>query len=365
MAHISNQQSELNALRELSARLGSDPLLVQASTGNTSIKIGNSLWIKASGKWLIDAEADDFLVSVNLGTAMQCFRDNTDIPETAVTWGETRPSIETTMHAVLPHEVVIHVHSVSAIAWGVREDGPEQLNLRLRGLDWKWIPYTRSGIFLAREMHAAVSSYPKTNVFILGNHGLVVCARSCHSAEELLAEVAARLTIAPRPAPEPELTLLKRAASDSDWCLPGSAEVHALATDQFSRRILSGGVLYPCQAMFLPDTAPPVSRPLNKYSGLNRPASIRLIDGGGVLCSKHVTPAQEQLLRGLAEVVQRVDRCAPVRYLTALEVLDVLNGTSYQAAAVSARSMSVCRKIDLRQKPMVASERIFSERQKE
>ena len=27
------------------------------------------------------------------------------------------------MHAVMPHRVVIHVHSVNAIAWAVRRDG--------------------------------------------------------------------------------------------------------------------------------------------------------------------------------------------------------------------------------------------------
>jgi rhamnose utilization protein RhaD (predicted bifunctional aldolase and dehydrogenase) len=43
-------QAELKQLRELTARVGSDPLLTQASTGNSSLKIGSVLWIKASGK---------------------------------------------------------------------------------------------------------------------------------------------------------------------------------------------------------------------------------------------------------------------------------------------------------------------------
>jgi rhamnose utilization protein RhaD (predicted bifunctional aldolase and dehydrogenase) len=48
-------QAELTRLRELSARIGSDPLLTQASTGNSSIKLEGVLWIKASGKWMADA----------------------------------------------------------------------------------------------------------------------------------------------------------------------------------------------------------------------------------------------------------------------------------------------------------------------
>ena len=42
-------QAELTSLRELCARIGSDPLLTQASTGNSSIKLEGTLWIKASG----------------------------------------------------------------------------------------------------------------------------------------------------------------------------------------------------------------------------------------------------------------------------------------------------------------------------
>ena len=48
-------EQEVMSLRDLSARVGSDPLLVQASNGNTSIKLDGVLWIKASGKWLARA----------------------------------------------------------------------------------------------------------------------------------------------------------------------------------------------------------------------------------------------------------------------------------------------------------------------
>ncbi len=47
---------EISALLELSARIGADPMLTQASTGNTSIKLDGVLWIKASGKWLARAK---------------------------------------------------------------------------------------------------------------------------------------------------------------------------------------------------------------------------------------------------------------------------------------------------------------------
>jgi len=65
-----------------------------------------------------------------------------------------RPSIETAMHAVLRHRVVIHVHSINAIAWAIRLDGPEQLKERLTGLHWQWISVRSVRIPLAREIES-------------------------------------------------------------------------------------------------------------------------------------------------------------------------------------------------------------------
>ena len=43
---------ELQGLLDLTERVGNDPLLTQASTGNSSAKLDGILWIKASGKWM-------------------------------------------------------------------------------------------------------------------------------------------------------------------------------------------------------------------------------------------------------------------------------------------------------------------------
>src|SRR2546430_14139818 len=58
-------RGELTQLKDLSARIGGDPLLTQASTGNTSIKLDDVLWIKASGRWLADAKHEDILVPLD------------------------------------------------------------------------------------------------------------------------------------------------------------------------------------------------------------------------------------------------------------------------------------------------------------
>jgi rhamnose utilization protein RhaD (predicted bifunctional aldolase and dehydrogenase) len=340
MKDLSNQQRELIALRELAAHLGCNRLLVQASSGNVSTKIDDILWIKASGKWMVHAEADDFLVAVRLARANRYLREDRTIPEaTARSAGGVRASIETAMHAVLPQRVVVHVHSVNTIAWAVREDGPQQLSRLLHGLRWQWIPYLRSGNALAKKIGDVVSRCPQTDVLVLGNHGLVVCGEDCGSAEQLLADVEKRLAVEPRSAPDSNLARLGQSLPGPNWFIAPWAGIHALATDRISRRILSGGVLYPCQAIFLPDTIPLSAASFSSDpSALDREYGLRtfqLLEDHGVLCSTHMSPAEQQQFLGLANVVQRIDAAAPIRYLTTSEVDGVLHGEaeSYRLAA--------------------------------
>src|SRR5579864_3963012 len=98
------QVVELEMLRELTERVGSNPLLTQASTGNTSIKLDGVLWIKASGRWMADALQDDILIPLNLADVRgECLQRNVDPAERY-----PGASLETAMHALLPHRVVLH-----------------------------------------------------------------------------------------------------------------------------------------------------------------------------------------------------------------------------------------------------------------
>ncbi len=325
------RDAEITALLELSARIGRDRLLAQASTGNTSIKIDGILWIKASGKWLADAERGDFLIPVDLAQVRECVRLNMDPAEKYSEVGgngNLRASIETAMHAVMLQRVVIHVHSVNTIAWAVREDASTLLEFLLLGLRWQWIPYVPSGLPLAQAMEEAVILSPDTEVFVLGNHGLVVCGEDCEAAEALLNEVERRLEIKARRAPETGHAMLARIADGSPWTLPENTALHALGTDPVSRAVLSAGLLYPCQAIFSDSTTPVFFCPIpaadfdeSRYS--DRPFLI--VEGCGMLIGRTMTPAQYAVLGGLAEVVQRISETAPLRYLTEAEITSGLN----------------------------------------
>src|SRR5439155_24721609 len=178
---------------------------------------------------------------------------------------------------------------------------------QLAGLPWKWIPYVPSGLPLGREIANVVIGHPKTDILVLGNHGLVIGGEDCDTAERLLIEIERRLAISPRVAPEARSALLTRLARISPWRLPDLRNLHALGTDPTSRRILKGGVLYPCQAIFLGQPAPmmpcsvPVSDVRDGVGGqfVHRPFLI--VEGSGVMLSQKITRAELAVLSGLVE----------------------------------------------------------------
>ena len=326
---------EIKSLLSLSARIGCDPSLVQASSGNTSLKRNGILWIKASGKWLAEAEQGEILVPIHLEEVRSCVRRNCDVTGTYPTPSGTRlrASVETAMHAVLPSRVVVHVHSVNTIAMAVRQDATAELSERLKGLPWCWIPYIASGIPLAREIEAMLSREPETQIFVLGNHGLVVAGDNCDELEELLETVEARLTTAPRPAGRARYDQLIPSTRDSGWRLPADASFHLLGTDPVARKIAANGVLYPCQAIFLGGSAGVISPGSQIDTKLPTECERKpfvVVDGCGVLVNENITKAEDAMLSGFARIVQRIDASAPLRYLSEAELGDLLKEDVYR-----------------------------------
>jgi rhamnose utilization protein RhaD (predicted bifunctional aldolase and dehydrogenase) len=333
---------EIESLLKLSARIGRDRLLTQASNGNTSIKLDRTLWIKASGKWLSNALKEDILVPVDLDTAKDCVWRNKDFKSVwiDVSGRDLKPSIETGMHAVLGHRVVIHVHSVNSIAVAIRSDARQQLRRRLEGLHWEWVPYVASGLPLAAAVERVVRNSPRTDVIVLGNHGLIVCGKDCDTVEELLDEVEVRLALHPRHAPEFDDEFLRRLAQGSGWRLPEHTALHSLATDAISGEIFSRGVLYPCQAIFLGAVEQykyfyaEHDSEAAKVLKCRRGEAFVLVKEKGVLISDNIASAEYETVLGLVQVLQRVDDPSAIRYLTSGELKAVSRLAAYRTTSV-------------------------------
>jgi rhamnose utilization protein RhaD (predicted bifunctional aldolase and dehydrogenase) len=289
--------AELAPIVALAARLGADPMYVQGGGGNASVKAGDTLWVKASGKWLAHAAREPIFVPVSLSGVRDAIAagDADPVSANAPQASGLRPSIETTLHALLPQRVVLHLHSIHALAAAVRRDGPAFARERLAGLDWTWVDYARPGVELTRAVAAALR--PGCAVILLASHGVVVGADDCAGAEALVREVERRLAVPARAAPSPDVSALQARAAHLGLALPRDPRVHALATDRLACARLCGGALFPDQVVFL---GPLVS------SADDPSAPYRLVGDRGVLVQPTITAGQEEMLLCLALVLQRV-----------------------------------------------------------
>jgi rhamnose utilization protein RhaD (predicted bifunctional aldolase and dehydrogenase) len=322
----------LNELRRMSARVGRNILLVQGAGGNSSVKDGDVLWVKASGTWLADAEDKDIFVPVALSAARAALAQGDERVPLAPNAGTAlRASIETSLHALMPHRVVLHVHSVNTIAWAVRTDARQELARRLDGLAWRYLDYHHPGLPLARAVSEAIA-HGAVDVLILGNHGLVVGAATCDAAEALVADVEKRLTLEPRSALAADHDALRKICAGTTYRLPRDSRAHDIATDRYSRAIATGGSLYPDHVVFLGPGLPVLEHRENlsgmiaqtAANALPQPVAL-LVAGAGSLIREDASDGAEAMLTCLALVTCRLPLAARVTYLTAENEHALLN----------------------------------------
>jgi rhamnose utilization protein RhaD (predicted bifunctional aldolase and dehydrogenase) len=326
------EPAQLDDLRHMSARVGRNMLLVQGAGGNSSIKDGGVLWVKASGTWLADAEAKDIFVPVSIGAARAALMQGDEkVPLAPQANTALRASIETSLHALMPHSAVLHVHSVNTIAWAVRSDARDELASRLEGLAWQRLDYHHPGLPLAKAVNDVLAEYP-VDVLILGNHGLVVGAESCAAAEALVHEVETRLALAPRSAVPADHEALRSICAGTDYRSPKEPLCHSVGVDSYSRAIATSGSLYPDHVVFLGPGLPVLQhgedlRILTARSHADRlpPPVALLVPGLGCVIRKDASAGAEAMLTCLGLVTCRLPLTTEVHYLTGENERALLN----------------------------------------
>lgn len=313
--------ADIKDLIALSARIGADPMLIQAAGGNTSVKDGAVMWIKASGTQLADAVAKDIFVPVDLPAMRDALADpGQDADQTQrFALGDTglRPSIETSLHAVFHQRVVVHVHCVNTLAHAVQAEAKALLAPKLADFAWALVPYVKPGANLAALVQAHRS--PETDVVVLANHGLIVAADNVAEAEALLARVVAALSL-PTTRATPDLDALARLATP-DWTVPpGDAAIHQVALDPDRLAQATGGSLYPDHVIFCGIGALSAETPPTDPE----PPFV-LISGKGALMRKSASASAEALMNCLGDVLMRVPATAQLAYLTLEQNAELLN----------------------------------------
>jgi rhamnose utilization protein RhaD (predicted bifunctional aldolase and dehydrogenase) len=340
------QPAELQRLKEVSARVGRDMTLVQGAGGNTSVKDGDVLWVKASGAWLSEADQRDIFVPVDLPGALRALGQGIEKMPVADPAAKLRPSIETSLHALLPHRVVLHVHAVNTIAWASCLGVEPEIARRLDGLAWARVPYRRPGLPLSQVV-AETLAQRKLDVLILGNHGLLVGADDCTTAEALVHEVERRLHLPVRPAPAGDRVALEALCRGTDYRGASDDACHRLATDPHSLAIVTKGSLYPDHVVFLGPAMGALSVgeriadviAANATAGLPPPVAL-LAPGVGAIMRSDIQPGAEAMLICLALVAERLPADARVSYLPADEERALLDwdAEKYRKALTTGRA---------------------------
>ena len=275
------------------------------------------MWVKASGLWLADALTRDIFVPVALepvltGIAADAADPVSGAVVAALNPEGLRPSIETTLHALLPHQVVVHTHSVRAIALAIRTDGEAEVAERLAGLRWAWVPYCKPGLPLTRTVAEALARGP-ADILVLGNHGLVVGAESVAQARAMLDEVERRLD-----SPARRAVLAEAPRAEPGHRLPKHPLVHTLAVEPQRLQWACTGSLYPDHVIFL--------GPAARSSALGSESSKLLLrPGAGALLAEGTGASADELALGLALVLERVPELARLHYLTAADEAELMN----------------------------------------
>lgn len=191
---------EALALRVYTSRLiGRDPDLVMHGGGNTSLKgklktlVGDEvevLFVKGSG-WDLDTIEPPGLPAVDLSHLRKLRRLDHLSDEEMVNQLRTHlfdaaapnPSVETLLHAFLPHRFIDHTHADIALV--VTNQPPREAEERVReafGARWAIVPYVMPGFALAKLAAEVYERDETVEGLVLLNHGLFTFADDARTA---------------------------------------------------------------------------------------------------------------------------------------------------------------------------------------
>src|SRR5580704_4146502 len=168
-SHAAKGIGEDLALRVYTTRLlGGEPKLVLHGGGNTSVKTRMAdvtgepvevLCVKGSG-WdigTIEALSDEDMVNVQSCNLLDSKAPN--------------PSVETLLHAFLPHKFIDHTHSNAVLSLTDQPNG-EALARDVFGKRAALVPYIMPGFALAKKASEVSRANPDVEGLILLKHGI-------------------------------------------------------------------------------------------------------------------------------------------------------------------------------------------------
>ena len=193
------------ALRVYTTRLiGGDPLLVLHGGGNTSVKnrarddLGQEhevICVKGSGADMADIEPWG-LPAVKLGPlralrALEALSDEAMVNVQRLNLLDAtapNPSVETLLHAFLPHKFIDHTHAAAVLSLVDQPDG-EALAREVYNGRMGIVPYIAPGFGLAKAAVEVFEQDPNVEGLILHKHGIFTFGATAREAYERMIEM--------------------------------------------------------------------------------------------------------------------------------------------------------------------------------
>jgi rhamnose utilization protein RhaD (predicted bifunctional aldolase and dehydrogenase) len=166
----------------ISEKIGQSIDLVQGPGGNTSWKDKQYMWVKASGLQLKDALTNEIFCKVKL-----------DEPFINLLNDGKHPSIETSLHSILPYTYVVHVHAVFSMALGFQRQMSTEAIQFLKSAGLGVLDYYRPGKSLSNAIFSFLENSSVNRGLILKNHGIVLWGNEITEIYRDLMEIETKL----------------------------------------------------------------------------------------------------------------------------------------------------------------------------
>lgn len=312
--------------------IGANSLLVQGAGGNVSWKDGDTLWIKASGTWLAEAESKEIFVPVNLPILKTALINQDFSVEPEVTGdSDLRPSIETLLHALMPQKVVVHLHAVEILAHLVQVNAKENIkSLVGDAVKWIYVDYFKPGADLARSVSMQLSTKSDADVVFMGNHGVVIGGNDVDEITSTLSTLISRLqTKFSQSYKATSTTTYESEFLARNYVPCEDKEVSQIANkEELMSRLRQEWALYPDHVVFL--GAEPAILEINfKLSELDKIAGeappFIFASGNSVYQNVNATAAQKSQLRCYYDVIIRLSATNKLIKLSGQQVSELLN----------------------------------------
>ncbi|MFY9142977.1 class II aldolase/adducin family protein [Sulfuricurvum sp.] len=177
--------------------LGQSKDLVLHGGGNTSVKIGNTLYVKGSG-WNLDTIEKPGFSPVDLDVLItmaqrETLSDSQMVKEQRAAMSDQtfpNPSIEAILHAIIPFDFVDHTHADAVVTLTNTPNG-KSLVQQLYGADMLLVDYVMPGFELAKYIADLTRNIDWNSLdgMILMNHGVFTFDNDARVAYEKMIDI--------------------------------------------------------------------------------------------------------------------------------------------------------------------------------